>query len=230
MNWIKRTLLILLPLFLVIGWIVSRGTFRLREIVVLTPLKHLSEIDLVRMSGVKKGQNLFWLSLEKVSLQIQPHPWIESVAVAKSYPGRLVVEVTEQQPVALVKWDQLYLVNHHGKVFKKMGAKDPKNFPIITGLGRKEESKVRDSVKLLHHFQGSETLRRSGLSEIHWEPKQGVSIFTVRPVVRAVLGKEKWEERLDRLSQILPEMKPQGRQSLSIDLTYEKRIFVKGRT
>lgn len=214
-----------------VPWLPTPDFLKLKEVVVVTPPTRLSETELVRLTELEKGKNLLTLSLGEVRKKLLRFPWLEEVALAKTYPGRLVISVKEYEPVALAKLDGLYLVNPDGVVFKKIAAGDPRDFPILTGLERKPtRQRLAPLIGLLGDFQKREPLRMVGLSEIHWDPAQGVSLFTLRPVVKVVLGKERWAERLDKLVQILPSVATKQRAPQSIDLTYEKRIFVKQKT
>jgi cell division septal protein FtsQ len=203
--------------------------FRLAEIAIVSPRVRLTEVDLVRQTGVQKGQNLLTLSRRKIHANLLQSPWVEEATVSLSLPGRLILSVKEQKPVALLKTDALYLVNGKGVAFKRVGAGDPKNFPLMTGLKSGDRSEIQPLLKLITDFQGHEVLQKVGLSEVHWDPKEGVSLFTLRPVVRAALGKDEWSRRMERFSRLVPELKGKRGEVLTVDLTYEKRIFVKRR-
>src|SRR3990167_7147513 len=98
---------------------------RIAEVVGVSPLKHVSEFDLIRLSGVKKGDNIVALSLAKVRQDLLRYPWIREVRLSRRIPTRLLVWVEEQEPVALLEYQEsasstaLYLVNREGVVFKK---------------------------------------------------------------------------------------------------------------
>ncbi|MDO8644288.1 MAG: cell division protein FtsQ/DivIB [bacterium] len=201
--------------------------FQLKEVLVMIPPTRMTETELVRQSGVVRGDNLLTLSLREVRKNILKSPWIFDVHLAKSYPGYLIVSIREQEPVALVRGKYLHLVNHEGTLFKKLEAGDPKNLPVITGLDDFSKAALKPLTDLIAEFQNREELKEIGLSEIHWNGKKGVSIYTVRPVFKAVLGHTDWPERLTRLVQILPELRTGEGGPASVDLTYEKRVFVK---
>ncbi|MBI2067240.1 MAG: FtsQ-type POTRA domain-containing protein [Deltaproteobacteria bacterium] len=221
--------LILLLVALPLPWLLPPlRPFRLSDIVLLTPPRHLTEKSVIALSGLHRGDNLLRLSLKKVHDRLLSSPWIEGVALAKAFPGRLVISLEEQEPVALIQWNGLHLVNREGKIFKKLEGRDPKNLPIITGLKKGKEQEVAGLVGIIRSFYEQELLRTVGLSEIHWDESKGVVLFTLRPVVKAILGKEEWDKRIDRLSGILPEVLNAKTKNLSIDLTYNKRVFLKG--
>ncbi|MBI2982056.1 MAG: FtsQ-type POTRA domain-containing protein, partial [Deltaproteobacteria bacterium] len=201
--------------------------FQLREIVVVTPPTRISQNELVALAHVKKGENLLSLRLGEIRARLLKSPWIEGVALAKAYPGRLVISVQEQEPIALIKQDRFYLVNGKGEVFKPLEGKDPKNFPLISGLKKPKKEELAPLIDLIHLFYGQEALRPVGLSEIQWTREKGVSLFTVRPVLKVVLGKDRWTERLERLAHIVPEVSAKRGAPVLIDLTFDKRVFIK---
>lgn len=204
--------------------------FQLREVVAVPKPTHLSEGELVKLVGVEKGAHLLTVSLSRVRRNLLKDPWIEEVTLARVYPGRLMVSLREQVPVALARTDGLYLVNRGGELFKRVEAGDPKNLPVITGLKGADRERILSLIPIVDRFQDNEAIRPLGLSEIHWDEKKGVTLYTMRPVIKVVLGTEQWESRLKKLGEILPEMGRREGRPLSVDLTYGKRIFVKTKT
>jgi len=229
----KRVLFILLGLAAAAGAgvglvaVTRHPTFRLREVLVLTASARLPQEELVRLAGVRQGEGLLTLSLKKVRRNLLQSPWIQEVAVARSYPGRLILSVTGQEPVALIRLDGLYLVGRDGEIFKKVEGEDPRNFPIITGLASPSAIRIARSLKLIRLFRGLTGWRELGLSEVHWGEREGVALYTERPVVRIRLGNERWEERLANLARIFPEIGRREKAPASVDLTYDNRIFVR---
>lgn len=200
--------------------------FRVQEVVVLTRLKYLSEFDLIRLSGVKAGDNLLSLRLSKVREKILRFPWIRDVQLSKRVPGRLLIAVQEDEPVALVELDALFLANRDGEIFKRLGAKDPKNLPIITGLDRDDLKELKPLLGLVADFDATVELRALGLSEIRWA-RRGVSVFAGEPVVRIDLGKDHWNERLLRFARAWESIRTTSRSPKVVDVSFDKRIVVK---
>ena len=167
----KKKILRILGLFTVIACIAGVSVLilvrppsflRIAEVGVMTPLKHISEFDLIRLSGVKKGDNIVRLSLAKVRQNLLRYPWIREVRLSRRIPARLLVWVEEQEPVALLEYagtasntantasTELYLVNAEGIAFKKVEPGDSKDLPILTGLVQEEiASRLPSLVDLL---------------------------------------------------------------------------------
>ena len=100
--------------------------FPLREIVVLSPLKHTTKDDV--RAAVQVGGNFFAVSAEDVRAGLQRLPWVRSASVRRVWPDRLEVEIEEH--VALARWGDDALVNTFGERF--FGATDAA-LPVLIG-------------------------------------------------------------------------------------------------
>lgn len=201
---------------------------RVKEVVLLNQPKHVSEFDLIRLSGIKKEISLLTLRLSRVRKQILRFPWIREVELSKRFPGRLLIEVQEQISVALLELESLYLVNAEGVVFKKLEAGDPKDLPILTGLKTEDlRTQLVPLIALLQHFDQSESIRTLGISEIHRSAQGEISIFTKEPCIRVELGDAEWMDRLDRLALAWKVIQATAAHIKVVDLSFEKRIIVK---
>lgn len=236
----KKTKFILvgLGLFSAVGlaslFLYPPGFLRVKEVAVITPLKHLSELELIRLSGVKKGDNLARLRLAKVRHDLFRSPWIRDVQLSKRIPGRLLIWVYEQEPAAILdlrsgEKEGLYFVNGEGKVFKKVEETDSDlALPKITGLSEEEISlHLRPILSLVRSFDRFESLRPLGIFEIHRGRDGALSLTTSNPDVRMELGKKDWEEGLLRLSRSWETIRTTTKDPKMVDLSYRRRIVVK---
>lgn len=206
---------------------------KVKEVVVMSPLKRLNEFDLIRLSEVKRGDNILTLPLAAVRERILRYPWVKDVRLSKRFPARLFIWVDEEEPVALLELaSNLFLVNREGKVFKKLDAGDPKDFPIITGLNESEiPQRLPRLMALVKSLETSELFNTIGISEAHWSAKSGLSLFTKEPCIQLALGPEEgamtWEQKLQRFVQAWATIQGEGKSPKMVDLSLERRIVVK---
>ncbi len=186
------------------------------------------------LSEVRKADNFVRLSLAKVRTNLLRYPWVKDVSLSKRIPARLFIWVEEQEPVALLdlqEGDQgsaLYLVNREGKVFKKVEAGDPKDFPIITGLLPADiPSTLPKMMNLVKAAEESDLLNNLGISEIRWTDRAGVSLFTKEPCIRLELGEDHFEERLERFANAWGMINASSKNPKVVDLSMDRRIVVK---
>jgi cell division protein FtsQ len=169
------------------------GTFSIHEVVVDGQLDHLSMENVVDLSGVKLGQNLFGADVGIIYKQLRGHPWIERATVRRRLPHTLWIYVEEYSPAAIIdQGDGLMLVDHEGNIFKSLDSMDPKELPIITGIqGNGDEQSKSQLVKaltLITSYYNSFFGQTWGVAELHWDEMNGYSIMTERGPVEIVLG------------------------------------------
>lgn len=99
---------------------------------------HLTEDQVRAVMPVKVGDNVFATNLDTVTNALRATPWIESASARRILPDKLVVEIREHAPAAVVDLGELYLVDTSGHPFKsaQLEAGDGDGLPVITGISR----------------------------------------------------------------------------------------------
>jgi len=197
------------------AWALSSPRFQLRD-ANFTGLTRASRAELVKLSGLAVGQNLFALdvpALEKAMLQ---HPWVRSVEVTRHFPATVSVEVVEHTPEALVVLGDLYVLDGEGEPFKRVTPGDGLDLPLVTGVERdayvKEPEAVRERMKsaieVAHAYVALKPGRHERLSEVRVD---GASLALVTVAGQEVLlGEGNTEAKLARLTRVRRELSTRG--------------------
>jgi len=100
--------------------------------------RRLVKNELVQLAGLTEPANLFKINITTIEKKIICHPWIAGVTVKRSLFSTLVVEIVEQEPLAIVNIENLadIIINTQGQPFKEYDPKmDRLNFlPVISGV------------------------------------------------------------------------------------------------
>ena len=184
------------------------------------------------LSSVPKG-NIWSLSSRDNRRRLLTHPWVRRVSVRKSFPDRLVVRIDERKPAAMINLDALYYVDEEGKIFKRLTAYDPKNFPIVTGFSRSELT-ARDAVTLQNLAKTLELLRcaesgalRQNVSEVHFDAQEGFTLVTRDSGLQLKIGMIDSREAMKRIEEAMPKLSSVGQARGIVDLKTAGRIFVR---
>jgi cell division septal protein FtsQ len=99
---------------------------------------HLTEDQIRAALPVKVGDNVFATNLDTVTSRLRSTPWIASASARRVLPDKLVVDVREHAPAAVVDLGGLYLVDPTGHPFKRaqLDHGDGDGLPVITGISR----------------------------------------------------------------------------------------------
>ena len=137
---------------LAFNYLFNSPHFSIRKLEI-SPTTHVEREDLIAITRLKPGTNIFRLSPGHIAKKLVAHPWIRSARVSRVLPDTLRIRVTEQEAKAAVLFtggetphctpgsgecDQtpFYLVNNAGEVFKRALPSELEGQVIITGILR----------------------------------------------------------------------------------------------
>lgn len=194
--------------------------------------------EIAALSDVRLGHNIFELDLPRIGRKIEENPWIKTAEVRRIFPRTVVIKVEERSPKAVINLDYLYYVDGEGEIFKVLEANDSLDFPVITGLERKDllerqdetQSRLREMVGLVGELTGRQVFGLQDVSEIHLDQTGEIVLYTCAGGVPVRMGDGNYGDKLDRLERIYGELKPRLRALKYIDLNVMDRIVVKVET
>lgn len=138
-------------------------TFRLDKITV-SGNKEFMYNELIELSGINLGENIFMIDLDSVKAGIEVEPQIEVISIERNIPDEIVLNVRERSALALLKFSSWYLsIDIDGVVIDIIESEVPVGYINVSGvatrgfvLGDKVllEDKIQSEslVRLLHSF------------------------------------------------------------------------------
>ncbi|MBN1470601.1 MAG: FtsQ-type POTRA domain-containing protein [Syntrophaceae bacterium] len=212
--------------------LMSESYFQIKEISV-RGLRELTEKDILTSANIKPAQNLLAVHKDAVIRRICANQWVENIDVGKELPGKLILDVKERTPLALVKnADDFYLMDMKGFVFKRLGKSDEVDLPIITGITEKEQTKsplVLGTLGLLKTMSRSEKYSYLGtISEINVDDVFGLSVIFDKGLFLR-LGKDGFENKLEKLKTVLADLENRGMKNgcLYVDISDDSKVTIK---
>lgn len=242
--WIGTLILMIavgVSMFLLIGYLaaLSAPFFRLED-VEFKGMRKVSQSELLQKGGLNNGVNLLSLNLKEVKQKMESLPWVKEVRLRRELPNKLQVTVIEHQPLFLTAvGENLYFLDREGVLFKKMEWPEEGSLPILTGIGPKDGivegrlhpsllAKITELTDLLS--RGRDPFYPHQLSEIHYDPDCGFTLYTMERGIRITLGKEDLPLKIKRLEKIWTALgtRPDVQTLKGISLQYGRGIIVHG--
>ena len=84
--------------------------FNLQHVEV-TGNRRLSRDEVIEASELERGINLLTVNLPNIAQKLKKHPWIRSASVYRQFPGRVMIEIEERTPRAILAAEKLYYVD-----------------------------------------------------------------------------------------------------------------------
>jgi cell division protein FtsQ len=211
--------------------LISVPYFEIKEISV-RGLKELTEKDVLASAEIKPAQNLLAINTDAVIRRVAANQWVKNVYIGRELPNKLVLEVQERIPLALVKQgSDFYLMDGEGFVFKKLGKSDQVDLPVLTGFNVQDKTKAPlflSMLNLLKTISSSSQYAYLGtISEIHIDDVFGLSLISGTGLYLK-LGMGGFESKLKKLILVLADLEQRGMKNgyLCIDLSDESKVTV----
>ena len=238
-KWLKRTSKILVLCGIAFGahygWkhLKTSPQFSIREIVISGNQKAQKE-EILYLSGLEPGENIFSFSLSGVKKSIEYHPWVKSARIRKELPDRVVIEIKEEEPVAIICLGELYYLNPELKIFKKLIPEDSLEYPIFTGISYQQlkdpslpfQEWVRKGVEIWEIAQKSALISTKEISEFHLHPEIGMSLV-LESGPEVLLGGKNLVERFKKLLEIKLELGRDFYLLNKLDLSNPERVVAR---
>lgn len=136
MNLVADILILLASVMIGVALVklaVRMPMFSLREVVIVSPLSHVTGAQLEYVAQSALGGNFFTVNLEKGRKAFENLPWVRSAQLRRSWPG--AIEVSLEEHVAVAYWrstdsGDTRLVNGFGELFD---AAANASMPVFSG-------------------------------------------------------------------------------------------------
>jgi cell division protein FtsQ len=222
-----------------------RGAARaVRAFVLESPYFSVSEIqvrgserirggELVAMAGLKHGMTIWNIDPAAIEKKFAKHPWIRRVVVRREFPRRVLIQVEERAPKAILAIGKLYYVDAEGVVFTEVGEADKLGLPMITGL-RPEQLSARDPAlrrRLKEALRLGELMAMDEhkLSEIHFTAPERVVLYTTAYPTAVHMGWGEWSNKVGRVKRIFSLWKGHEERLSSLDVSFGAQAVVRTR-
>lgn len=195
----------------------------------------ISREEILALSDIHPGTNIFELDLGRISTRIGENPWIAAAKVRRLFPNQLVIRVEERTPKAIVRLDYLYYMDTSGQIFKRLERGDKLDFPVVSGIDRqallaRNEATMRHLETVLKVFaslDGRKVFGFSDVSELSLDDTGNITLYTCNGGVPVRIGQSDFDSKFNRLEKIFSQLKTRLSFIDYIDLNVTRRIIVK---
>lgn len=214
----------------------QQQAFRIRE-VSFQNVSHIEESDLRALLPAVEGVNLFAVNLEEIKTAVGKHPWVNEAELYRRFPSKLVISITERNPVALLNGNRVWAVDREGTLLSPDEWNGSLDLPLIN-VSLSPEQKAGDTVvqkPLRKVLIGLEALRRRlpemwlMISEVSWDSSGQVSLYASSSHTNILLGSDpQWQQLVRFYSFLIYEGGTAGLEDIVlVDLRFRENVIVR---
>ena len=229
----------------VTGWPWLRETLRHHPYfavndVIVRGHARLAPDEIRTLAGIEPGISIWDVDCRAAEERLRARPWILAATVRRELPHRVVIQLREERPVAILAVARgrsdpaLYFVARHGRLFG-VARGDARDFPFITGLAPADLAggdafgprAIRRALALLRFVGRSREV--AAVSEIHVDRVRGLTLLPVRPQVPIELGWSGFVPKLARLPKVLALWVGRENEIAGVSLLFDDEVIVRTR-
>ena len=204
-----------------IGFALNRP---MNELTVVGSLQRVTDLEVEEVVRSRLRGGFITANLDQLQRAIETLPWVDHARVQRRWPDGLVVQVTEQMPVA--RWGEAGLLNARGELFIKDTRHVPPELPRLEGP-QHSEHQVAELLMQLQPRLLEAGLRPSGLK---LDPR-GAWELDLANGVTVRFGRRQLEERIDRFLKVgAPVVAGRPNDIAFLDMRYSNGFAVGWRT
>lgn len=212
-----------------------------------TPLFAITEInvtgnaylvadDVIKTSGIEKGENVFRISERKAVKALSALPYVEGANIKRRFPAKIEIAIDEaKQDIIIDTENEFVVITMNGRVLEKTEDVSELTAPIVYGLEIKEaepakaikpenEDKYNRNISYLKSFY--ETDFWKDIDEFYADDESNFMV-TMKSGMKITFGIIETLESMQRKIKMVEKILPQVEQTKMsyLDLTTDKGYF-----
>lgn len=201
-SWIRSRVLPLIGGILLLGAAVLFGLHLERTATIeeyrFVGLERIGEEELRERMTLPTGSHPDSLDFTKLMEPLEVHPWIREVSIRPQAGGRISLDVTEREPIAmLISANGRCYMDRDGMQMDLRG--QPVDLPLVHGFtchpGDRLEGRAFEDLRNFLTAMQQDPLSWHTLSEVSWNSDEGVTALTQENGVKVLFGRGEFERK-----------------------------------
>ncbi len=222
-RMLKFTYLILIASLVAWGWQILQNpqTLPIESVQIHSTDSFINRSQILKAVQPYINAGFFNVDRQGISNSLLSLPWVAAVTVTRIWPHTLVIQVSEQQPIA--RWGDKGLINQKGKLFYPPLKTYPEGLPLLLGPVDQEKQLLLDFQQLTHILAATNI----SIENIKMNPQQAITLLLSYGIELA-LGRNNTPQRLQRFVEIYPKVfLGKTVQAAYVDMRYTDGMAVK---
>jgi cell division protein FtsQ len=191
----------------------------------------LDNKEIVRISGIKRGQKMFDLDLSGATAKLIEEPYIFNAYVSRQFPDKVNIHIIERHPMVLIDLKERYAIDAFATVLPLPRRYDTRTLPVIQGIDPSLAMEIgkttlhpdiRRIISFVNYIRTYQDGTEKYCNHISWSEDKGWIIRQGAEYPAVYLGNSELKKRIDILHAFVQEM-----ESRSIDMRKYRYISLR---
>ena len=206
-------------------FLISWDKLDVKDVEVVSSKPEIKE-EIQRFLEGKYLGNILLLDISLLQEKFTAHRWIKEVRVRKILPSTLEIEAKVRTPVALLKLDDIYLIDREGVLLEKIEKGEKVNLPLLIDSNKFQKDR-KEKFQLAWECLDSLTPNEKEQIEVlDLTEYENISVRLKNCRTALILGDERFSQKLRLFSKLRAKLERFGELEY-IDLRFHDRLYIK---
>ena len=180
------------------------------------------------------------LNLNEITEIIESHPYVKVARVSRHYPSKLIVEIIERNPIAIVNKNPMIFLDEESVVLPEMDNLNDYNLPILSNFNTDSglypngkqalSTKIIECTSIIKQLKNGYTNLYDNLSELKITSDNEIELILADHPTHIYLGNKNIYNRIYILKEFENKLKPNSISNFNyLDFRYENQIIANNR-
>lgn len=191
------------------------------EVLCKPPLKSK---ELVLLSNIKKGSNIFTANLSDAREKIKKNPWVKKVKTRRSLPDTIKIIVSNKNVRLMSRKDNVvYYIDDKGEIIDKLIPGLRFDVPIVD----LKDFDYLEAIEIINRINKTGWITDKDISEI-LVSRDFITLYLVNEDIQINLNTNNLEQSIINAKRVMDDLEEKGEKASLIDASIsDNRIFVK---
>ena len=180
------------------------------------------------------------LNLNEITEIIENHPYVKVARVSRHYPSKLIVEIIERTPIAIVNKNPMIFLDEESFILPEMGNLNDYNLPILSNFNTDSglyphgkqalSTKVIECASIIKQLKNDYTKLYDNLSELKITSDNEIELILSDHPTHIYLGNKNIYNRIYILKEFENKLNPNSISNFNyLDFRFENQIIANNR-
>ncbi len=238
MNIILVSILLITNIWLSLSWADSKNTFNERSVIINGGEIFNNKIYFSYIENIIE-RKINEISNKEILDIILSHPYVHAARISYRYPSKIVIDIKERQPFAILNMDPIIILDQYCFVLPNANNLDRYDIPILSKFNNDQKlypegekslsTKVQKTISWLKSLNDKHPIFYSNISEVFLENENEIVLVLNEHPTKIFLGKNNTLGKIEILKNFEQTIKETKKITdyAYLDIRYDNQIIAK---
>jgi len=206
-------------------FLISWDNLEVKDMIIVCPNPEVKQEIQQNLENINLG-NILLFDIGHLQEALAAHRWVKEVSIRKILPSTLKIEIKDRTPLALLKRENLYLIDEEGIHLEKIESREKVDLPLLVdsnNFQKDYKEKLKLAWECLRSLSPSE---KEQLEVLDLSEYENITVQLKKRKTKLILGNDQFSQKLKTFQKYSARLGKFGNLEYA-DLRFPDRFIIK---